>query len=111
LELINAKDLKSADSNLAGGMSDPYIRVFHADNNKDIIAQTKVIDSSLNPVWNEVHYLPVKHIGEKFILEAMDFNAFIKDKTIGKCHLEITPELVREVSDDVYEGTPNGIDV
>ncbi|CAG8803114.1 5426_t:CDS:2, partial [Racocetra fulgida] len=75
-----------------------------------IIAQTKVIDSSLNPVWNEVHYLPVKHIGEKFILEAMDFNTFIKDKTIGKCYLEITPELVREVSDDVYEGTPNGID-
>ncbi|CAG8539279.1 12049_t:CDS:2, partial [Cetraspora pellucida] len=107
LELINAKDLKSADSYFAGGKSDPYVRVFHADNNKDIIAQTKVIDNDLNPVWNEIHYLPVKHIGEKFILEVMDFNAFIKDKLIGKCDLEITRELVREVSDDVYEGTPN----
>ncbi|CAG8462401.1 6009_t:CDS:10 [Racocetra fulgida] len=71
---------------------------------KNIIAQTKVVDSNLNPVWNEVHYLPVKHIGEKFMLEVMDFNTFIKDRPLGNCHLEITDELVREVSSDVYEG-------
>ncbi|CAG8817097.1 27329_t:CDS:2, partial [Dentiscutata erythropus] len=111
LELIGAKGLKGVDSFLAGGKSDPYVRVFHAGNNKDIIAQTKVIDNDLNPVWNEVHYLPVRYIGEKLILDVMDFNTFIKDKPLGNCHLEITHELVKEVSEGVYEGSANGIDV
>ncbi|RIB10936.1 hypothetical protein C2G38_2145813 [Gigaspora rosea] len=110
LELVCAKSLKDVDSFLAG-KSDPYVRVFHSGNNKDIIAQTKVIYNDLNPVWNEVHYLPVRYIGEKFILDVMDFNAFIKDKPLGNCILDITGELVKEVSEGCYEGTPNGIDV
>ncbi|RIB23800.1 C2 domain-containing protein [Gigaspora rosea] len=111
LELVCAKGLKGVDSFLAGGKSDPYVRVFHSGNNKDIIAQTKVIDNDLNPVWNEVHYLPVRYIGEKFILDVMDFNTFIKDKPLGNCTLDITGELVKEVSEGCYEGTSNGIDV
>ncbi|CAG8564968.1 9875_t:CDS:10, partial [Dentiscutata erythropus] len=111
LELVGAKGLKGADTFLAGGKSDPYVRVFHVGNNKDIIAQTKVIDNNLNPVWNEVHYLPVKYIGEKFILDVMGFNTFVKDNPLGNCHLKITTELVKEVSDGVYEGTVNSIDV
>ncbi|CAG8796105.1 20603_t:CDS:2, partial [Gigaspora margarita] len=111
LELVCAKGLKGVDSFLAGGKSDPYVRVFHSGNNKDIIAQTKVIDNDLNPVWNEVHYLPVRYIGEKFILDVMDFNTFIKDKPLGNCTLDITGELVKEVSEGCYEGTANGIDV
>ncbi|CAG8591221.1 5967_t:CDS:10, partial [Diversispora eburnea] len=110
LELIGAKDLKCTDFFLAGGKSDPYVRVFHKGG-KDIIAQTKVIENKLNPNWNEIHYLPVQTIGDKFILEVMDFNKFIKDKPLGICHFEVTRELVNEVSEDVFEGTPNGIDV
>jgi Ca2+-dependent lipid-binding protein len=64
----------------------------------------------LDPVWNEVHYLPVKNIGDKFILDVMDFNAFTKDKTLGHCTFEVTKELVKESSPNVYEGTPNGVD-
>ncbi|CAG8668188.1 6739_t:CDS:2, partial [Dentiscutata heterogama] len=102
LELVSAEGLKNVDSFLAG-LSDPYVRILHADNSKDIIAQTKVIDNDLNPVWNEVHYLPVKYIGEKFILEVMDFNTIIKHRPLGNCQLD-TCELIKE-------GTPNGIDV
>ncbi|CAI2184396.1 5980_t:CDS:2, partial [Funneliformis geosporum] len=109
LELVEAKDLKSVDSFLAGGKSDPYVRVFH-EGGKDIIAQTKVIDNNLDPVWKEVHYLPVKNIGDKFVLDVMDFNTFTKDKPLGQYVFEVTKELVKEVGDDVYEGTP-GIDV
>ncbi|CAG8486360.1 2534_t:CDS:10, partial [Funneliformis caledonium] len=109
LELVGAKDLKSVDSFLTGGKSDPYVRVFH-QGGKDVIAQTKVIDNNLDPEWNEVHYLPVKNIGDKFILEVMDFNTFTKDKTLGQCVFEVTREVVKEVGDDLYEGTAAGID-
>ncbi|CAG8587909.1 32748_t:CDS:2, partial [Racocetra persica] len=111
LELVEAKGLKSVDSFLAGGKSDPYVRAFCAGNTKDIIAQTKVIDNNLNPVWNEVHYLPVKGLGEKFMLEVMDFNTFTRDKPLGSCNLEVTRELAKELPDGTFEGTPNGIDV
>ncbi|CAB4413736.1 unnamed protein product [Rhizophagus irregularis] len=109
LELVEAKGLKSVDSFFAGGKSDPYVRVFH-EGGQDIIAQTKFIDNNLDPVWNEVHYLPVNNIGDKFILDVMDFNAFTKDKPLGHCTFEVTKELVKEVSPNVFEGTPNGID-
>lgn len=63
----------------------------------------------MNPVWNEVHFLPVKDIGDKFIFEVMDYNAFIKDKPLGQYTFEVNRELVKE-KDNVYEGVPGGID-
>jgi hypothetical protein len=110
MEFVEAKGLKSVDSFLTGGKSDPYVRVFHEGDTEHVIAQTKVIEKNLNPVWNEVHYLPVKDIGDKFIFEVVDFNAFIKHKHLGQCTFEVTKELVKVVSDNVYEATPNVVD-
>jgi len=107
IEFVKAKDLKSVDSFMAGGKSDPYVRVFY-ENGKEVIAQTKVIDNDLNPAWNEVHYLPVKNIGDKFTFEVMDFNTFTKDKSLGTYVFEVTNELVKE-NNGVYEAT-NGIE-
>ncbi|CAG8653253.1 9527_t:CDS:1, partial [Cetraspora pellucida] len=36
-------------------------------------------------------------LGEKFMLEMMDYNTFIKDRPLGSCHLELTRELAKEV--------------
>ncbi|KAF0430579.1 membrane bound c2 domain-containing protein [Gigaspora margarita] len=107
--IIPLHPVKKSDA--AIGKPDPYVRVFHSGNNKDIIAQTKVIDNDLSPVWNEVHYSPIRCIGDKFILDVMDFNTFVKDKPLGNCTLDITGELVKEVSEGCYEGTSNGIDI
>ncbi|CAG8587060.1 1649_t:CDS:1, partial [Scutellospora calospora] len=52
--------------------------------------------NDLNPKWNEVHYLPVRSIGDKFILKVMDFNVLTKDKPLGHCHFEVTNELVKK---------------
>ncbi|GES77935.1 transmembrane protein, putative [Rhizophagus clarus] len=82
LELVEAEGLRCVDSFLAGGLSDPYVRVFH-EGGQDIIAQTRVIDNTLNPVWDEVCCIPVKNIDDKFILEVMDFNLFTKHKPLG----------------------------
>jgi Ca2+-dependent lipid-binding protein len=74
------------------------------------MTQTKFIENTLDPIWSEVHYLPVKNFGDKFILDVMDFNSFTKDKPLGYVIFEVTKELVKEVSPNVYEGTLNGID-
>ncbi|GBB87023.1 hypothetical protein RclHR1_13490002 [Rhizophagus clarus] len=97
LELVEAEGLRCVDSFLAGGLSDPYVRVFH-EGGQDIIAQTRVIDNTLNPVWDEVCCIPVKNIDDKFILEVMDFNLFTKHKPLGHCTFEVTKELIKEVS-------------
>ena len=48
------------------------------------------------------------NFGDKFIFEVMDFNAFAKDRTLGRSTFEITKDLVKETS-GVYEGT-DGVD-
>ncbi|CAG8521549.1 24477_t:CDS:2, partial [Gigaspora rosea] len=108
LELICANGIKSIDSDI--GKCDPFVRIFHVDNNKDIIAQTKDIkNNDFNAEWNEVHYLPVEYIGEEFILDVM--YTYIEDKSIGNCIFKITHKLVKEVSFGVYEGTPNELSI
>ncbi|KAF0474134.1 kinase-like protein [Gigaspora margarita] len=86
-----------------------YVQVYHADNYENIIAKTKVINDDPNPVWNEVHYLPVNYVGEIFILDLMTSNIIFEARR--NCRLEITNELVKEVSEGIYEGTPDGINV
>ncbi|KAF0562113.1 von willebrand domain-containing protein [Gigaspora margarita] len=64
IELISAKDLRNIDSSIKGKC---YVRVFNED--KEIVARTNFIDNNLNPIWNEVHYLPVKKFSDKFLLD------------------------------------------
>ena len=90
------------------GKSDPYVRVF-PHGSRDIIATTRVIDDDLDPVWNEVHYLPIKQINEKFTFEVMDSNTFTEDKTLGKITFQVTDELVK-LNKGVYVGTEKGVD-
>jgi len=40
----------------------------------------------------------------------MGYNTFTKDRPFGHCTFEVTRELVKEVSPNVYKGTSNGID-
>ncbi|CAG8487480.1 11492_t:CDS:2, partial [Scutellospora calospora] len=103
MELVSAKDLKSIDPSLAGEKS--YVRIFDEDNK--IIAQTKFIDNNLNPIWNEVHYLPVKNIGEKFLLDVIGYNTHTKDKSLGIYHFAVTRDFIKKISN----GTQNGIDM
>ncbi|CAG8538849.1 22245_t:CDS:2 [Dentiscutata erythropus] len=70
----------------------PYVRVF--DDDKETVAQTDFIDNDLNLIWNEIHYLLVKNIGNKFFLNIMNYNA--KDKSLGNCHFEVTRDLIKE---------------
>ncbi|CAO3663290.1 unnamed protein product [Rhizopus stolonifer] len=74
-----ARDLRNVE-NVTGGKSDPYIRVLSGHH---VRARTQVVDNNLNPEWGETLYVPVHSLKENFVLEAMDWNARNKDKTLG----------------------------
>ncbi|CAG8738039.1 22646_t:CDS:10 [Gigaspora margarita] len=86
LELICAEGLLRNGCYVSDRNYNSYVQVYHAGNYENIIAKTKVINDDPNPV--------------NIIFEARRY-----------CRLEITNELVKEVSEGIYEGTPDGIDV
>mmetsp|Transcript_66683 Transcript_66683/g.115913 ORF Transcript_66683/g.115913 Transcript_66683/m.115913 type:complete len:529 (+) Transcript_66683:61-1647(+) len=60
--VLSAKGLRNADW---GGKSDPYCTVEFSDQAASQKMKTKVIDDTLNPMWNEsfqVEYVPGKHL-------------------------------------------------
>ena len=74
-----AKDVRNVEA-VTGGKSDPYVRVTVSNFQK---ARTMHVNDDLNPVWNEILYVPVHHIKEQFFLEAMDHQSHGKDRSLG----------------------------
>lgn len=58
-----------------GGKSDPYVRVQVRNVTK---ARTEVINNNLNPVWDEIVYVPVHSLRESLMLECMDYQHLTK---------------------------------
>lgn len=107
-----ARDLRNVE-NVTGGKSDPYIRVLSG---YQVRGRTEVIDNNLNPEWGETLYIPVHSLKENFVLEAMDWNARSKDKTLGMTEFKVS-EIIRQnigdqsVNPDVwYESTGKTVD-
>ncbi|KAI8054327.1 C2 domain-containing protein [Syncephalis plumigaleata] len=86
LHVQEAKRLKNVE-NVGGGKSDPYVQVLLANVRR---ARTSVIEDDLDPIWDEVLYVPVHNERETLVLEVMDFNAHTKDKCIGTCLLKVS---------------------
>ena len=74
-----AKDVRNVEA-VTGGKSDPYVRVTVSNVEK---ARTVHINNDLNPVWDEVLYLPVHHTKEQYFLEVMDHQSHSKDRSLG----------------------------
>ncbi|KAG1620339.1 hypothetical protein G6F45_011544 [Rhizopus arrhizus] len=90
-----ARDLRNVE-NVTSGKSDPYVRVLSGH---QVRARTEVIDNNLNPEWGETVYVPVHSLKENFVLEAMDWNARSKDKTLGITHFKVSDIIERHVGD------------
>ncbi|XP_017783309.1 PREDICTED: protein unc-13 homolog D isoform X2 [Nicrophorus vespilloides] len=72
VEVIEAKDLRSKDSN---GLSDPFVTLFLASNAQHRYT-TSVKSATLNPTWEEHFALPVSENSEDTLcLEVWDFDA------------------------------------
>jgi len=102
IKIHKAQDLKNVEV-ATGGKSDPYVRIMSGE---QIRAKTEVIDSNLNPVWNEFHYVPVHNIREILVLEVLDWNQVAKDRSLGATELD-----VRKLAKEVKEGEGENVKI
>ncbi|TFK76782.1 tricalbin [Pluteus cervinus] len=104
LLLDKATDVKNVEATL-GGKSDPYIRV---QINNVTQGRTEVINNNLNPVWDQIVYIPVHSLKEILILECMDYQHLTKDRPLGSVELLVSD--LAETSDDLrYPHKSKGI--
>ncbi|KAG6883467.1 hypothetical protein C0992_008676, partial [Termitomyces sp. T32_za158] len=97
LLLDKATDVKNVEATL-GGKSDPYVRVLV---NNEVKARTEVINNSLNPVWNEIVYIPVHSSRQSLLLEIMDYQNLTKDRSLGTVDLHLN-DLAKPSQDPQY---------
>ncbi|KMT04360.1 hypothetical protein BVRB_8g184330 [Beta vulgaris subsp. vulgaris] len=67
--------------------SDPYVKLKLGDQ----VAKTKVINSCLNPVWNEELTFTLPEPVETLKLEVFDKDRFKADDQMGNAHVNIQP--------------------
>ncbi|EGO02737.1 hypothetical protein SERLA73DRAFT_165692 [Serpula lacrymans var. lacrymans S7.3] len=101
--LQKATDVKNVEAAL-GGKSDPYVRV---QVNNVTKARTEVVNNNLNPVWDQIVYVPVHSLKESLFLEVMDYQHLTKDRSLGSVEIRVS-DFARELSgnpDYRYEST------
>jgi Ca2+-dependent lipid-binding protein len=81
-----ATDVKNVESAL-GGKSDPYVRVML---NNQTLAKTEVVNNNLNPEWDQIVYVPVHRLGERLLLEVMDYQNITSDRSLGTVELKVS---------------------
>lgn len=70
-----------------GGKSDPYVRLQLAGN---VCGRTEVVNNNLNPVWDEIIYMPVHSLLEHPQLEVYDYQNLTKDRSLGSVELVVS---------------------
>ncbi|KAJ2438959.1 Tricalbin-2, partial [Coemansia sp. RSA 2424] len=80
-----------------GRKSDPYMRVMVQN---QVVAKTRYIANSLDPVWNETLFIPVHRVGESLALECMDWNRVERDKPLGEAMLKVSRLLGKPTVDE-----------
>ncbi|KZW02621.1 tricalbin [Exidia glandulosa HHB12029] len=98
-----ATDVKNVEAGL-GGKSDPYLRVLINNVTK---ARTEVVNNNLSPEWDTILYVPVHHLKEILILEAMDYQHLTKDRSLGIVELRVQ-DLAQESGDIKYPYSSTG---
>ncbi|KAF5100263.1 hypothetical protein D0Z03_000846 [Geotrichum reessii] len=81
------------------GKVDPYIRFFLNGFQR---GRTMAVPSTLNPTWNEVVYIPVKKVGQRLVIEAMDAENLNKDRSLGQFELD-TSDFITKNEDGEYQ--------
>lgn len=95
--LYGAQDLKNPDR--FAGSPDPFTAL--SFNDGATLAQTKVINETSNPKWNETKYLLVTSFNDVLTMDILDFNDFRKHKKLGTARFPL--ERVEEVTDHENE--------
>ena len=96
LHFQSATDLKNVETM---GKSDPYVRVLLSGIEK---GKTIRRENELNPVWDEVMYIPMHSPRERLIVEVMDYQNIGKDRSLGLTEL-LAADYIRESDSGEYE--------
>ncbi|POW18700.1 hypothetical protein PSHT_05469 [Puccinia striiformis] len=98
-----AEDLKNVEA-LTGGKSDPYVRVMRSG---IVLARSQIHNNDLDPVFDEIIYVPVHSLKDSFRLEVMDYQQMTKDRPLGHIDLETNKliESSKEEGRNTYKST------
>ncbi|CAG8454346.1 2027_t:CDS:10 [Ambispora leptoticha] len=107
LTIFNAKGLKNVET---FGTSDPYVKILL--NGSTELAHTKVINDSLNPYWNETHFIVLTNLQDTINFELFDKNVG-RDKSLGSasfaCNLlQDNPRQEQIITDIILNGKKHG---
>ncbi|KAA8521589.1 hypothetical protein F0562_012262 [Nyssa sinensis] len=103
--VISADDLPAVD---LMGKSDPYVVLIMKKSEQK--NKTRVVNDSLNPVWNQTFDFVVEDgLHDLLILEVWDHDTFGKDK-MGKCIMTLTRVILEGEFTDAFnvDGTKSG---
>lgn len=83
LTVKNAKSLRNAET---WGTSDPYCKVVLISSDIKVVGKeltrTKYISNSLNPVWDETHYLLFNNLKDSLKFQIYDSNGSLNSDTL-----------------------------
>ncbi|MBW0500252.1 hypothetical protein O181_039967 [Austropuccinia psidii MF-1] len=79
-----AEDLKNVEA-LTGGKSDPYVRLMQSG---IILARSQIHNNNLEPLFDEIFYVPVHSVKDSIRVEVMDYQHLTKDRSLGIFELE-----------------------
>ncbi|ODQ80179.1 hypothetical protein BABINDRAFT_171199 [Babjeviella inositovora NRRL Y-12698] len=83
VQMDKAEDLKNLET---VGTIDPYLRLMVNGFQR---ARTSVVESTLNPVFNEVHYITITSPNQRLTIEAMDVESVSDDRTLGSFDVKL----------------------
>lgn len=86
----SAEDLRNLET---VGKVDPYTRILVNGNER---ARTSYFDSTLNPTWNEIHYVTISSPNQKLTLEVMDVERSGPDRTLGSFDVKLQPLIQKD---------------
>ncbi|ODV86448.1 hypothetical protein CANARDRAFT_27659 [[Candida] arabinofermentans NRRL YB-2248] len=86
------------------GTIDPYVRCITGGRAK---ASTAVVEDTLNPIFNEVIYLPVMSENQMITLDCMDVEKSTNDRIIGSAQISLAKYIKKNNNDNLlaYEGS------
>lgn len=102
LHIKKAIDVKNVELT---GKSDPYVRVILGGK---ILGRTDVQPSNLNPIWDQILYVPVHTLRERLTLELMDYQNVGKDRTLGMINLEVGAFAVENAGNNEFPYASTG---
>ncbi|KAK6459424.1 C2 domain-containing protein [Scheffersomyces xylosifermentans] len=95
VSIEKAEDLRNLESI---GKVDPYARLLVNGFQR---ARTVACDSTLNPTWNEVHYVTVTSPNQKLTIDVMDVERHSPDRTLGAFDVRLN-DIIRKDESGKY---------